>query len=146
MPLPAFNNTGDLPPGLHVAPWAEIEARFGSSTPQRRILTASLRRMCDLARATGNLERLVLFGSYVTEEPSPHDIDVVLVMSDTFDVAACKGEAQRLFDHHQAEREFGASVFWIRPSLLLLETLDEFLEHWQVKRDGGRRGIVEVSS
>ena len=46
----------------------------------------------------------------------------------------------------QAATEFGASVFWIRPSLLFLEPLDEFIAGWQVKRDGTRRGIIEVSA
>ena len=36
------------------------------------------------------------------------------------------------------------SVFWVRPSLLFLETLEEFIAGWQVKRDQTRRGIVEV--
>jgi len=30
------------------------------------------------------------------------------------------------------------------PSLLFLETLEKFIEGWQAKRDGTRRGIVEV--
>ena len=56
----------------------------------------------------------------------------------------CSEEVRKLLNHQQSENEFGASIFWIRPSLLLLETLDEFIESWQVKRDGTRRGIVEV--
>jgi hypothetical protein len=28
--------------------------------------------------------------------------------------------------------------------MLVLDTLEEFINHWQVKRDLGRRGIVEV--
>jgi hypothetical protein len=54
------------------------------------------------------------------------------------------GATRKVFEHVEAEEEFGASIFWIRPSLLLLETLDEFLSHWQIKRDQTRRGIVEV--
>jgi len=48
------------------------------------------------------------------------------------------------FDHQQADQEFEASIFWIRPSLLILETLEEFTAHWQVKRDKSRRGILEI--
>jgi hypothetical protein len=57
---------------------------------------------------------------------------------------ACDDETKKLLDHQQATKVFGASVFWSRPSLLFLETLDEFIEGWQTKRDGTRRGIVEV--
>ena len=66
-------------------------------------------------------------------------------MHGDFKVRACDEETSKLVDHEQAAEEFGASVFWIRPSLLFLDTLDEFIEHWQIKRDRTRRGIVEVS-
>jgi hypothetical protein len=46
--------------------------------------------------------------------------------------------------HRQAEATLGASVFWVRPSMPFLETLEEFILHWQVKRDQTPRGIVEV--
>jgi hypothetical protein len=50
-----------------------------------------------------------------------------------------------LFDHQHADDRFGASIFWIRPAMLLLaESLDGFIARWQLKRDGGRRGILEV--
>jgi hypothetical protein len=44
----------------------------------------------------------------------------------------------------RATETFGASVFWIRPALLILETLEEFIAHWQIRHDQTRRGIVEV--
>jgi hypothetical protein len=39
----------------------------------------------------------------------------------------------------------GASVFWIR-RLAAIDGEQEALEHWQIKRDNTRRGIVEVIS
>lgn len=72
------------------------------------------------------------------------DVDIVLVMRDDFNVYACDEETRVLFDHEQAAKVFGASIFWVRPSMLILDTLDEFIEHWQIKRDRTRRGIVEV--
>ena len=65
-------------------------------------------------------------------------------MRDDFDVQACDEESQKLFDHPRAAEAFGASVSWIRPALLVLETLEEFIAHWQMTRDQTRRGIVEV--
>ena len=94
--------------------------------------------------STGKLERLVIFGSYVTTKPAPHDVDIVLIFSDDFDLTAYDEETRKLFDHSRAEQEFGASVFWIRPSMLILETLDQFIAYWQIKRDKTQRGIVEV--
>jgi hypothetical protein len=47
-------------------------------------------------------------------------------------------------EHRLTEQRFGASVFWVRPAMLLHESLATFLAHWQLKRDGCRRGIAEV--
>jgi hypothetical protein len=44
----------------------------------------------------------------------------------------------------RADDELGASVFWVRPEMLLGEPLEQFLAFWQTKRDGKRRGIVEI--
>ena len=90
------------------------------------------------------MDRVIIFGSYITTKPDPNDVDVVLVMRDDFEVQACDEATGRLFDHTRAAEAFGASIFWLRPSMLCLETLEEFIEHWQIKRDSTRRGIVEV--
>jgi hypothetical protein len=144
MPLPQLNRAGELPEGVHQATMDEVIAQFGSGTSQRHAVTARLQHIYHLARATGKLERLILFGSYITAKPDPNDVDIVLVMRDDFDVQTCDEESQTLFDHPRATETFGASVFWIRPALLILETLEEFIAHWQITRDQTRRGIVEV--
>ncbi len=135
MPLPNLNSEGELPEGVHQATIDEILARFGSGTPQRQAVTARLLRIYDLAKATGKLERLILFGSYITATPDPNDVDIVLVMRNDFEVQACNEETRGLFDHLRAAAVFGASIFWIRPAMLLLETLEEFIAHWQIKRE-----------
>lgn len=56
----------------------------------------------------------------------------------------CSAEVSLLFDHSRAHDELGASVFWIRPEMLIGETLEEFVNFWQTRRDGRRRGIVEI--
>ncbi len=146
MPLPALSNTGDLPQGVHRATLAEVIARFGSGSAQRQAVTARLLRIHQLAVGTGALDRLVIFGSYVTDKEELNDVDVVLVMRDDFVMKACTQEARALFDHARAESELGASIFWVRPSMILLEPLDDFIAGWQMKREGGKRGIVEVRS
>jgi len=70
--------------------------------------------------------------------------DVVLVMDDAFRLEECPIESRGLFDHAVAHARYGASIFWIRPGLLIGEGVEEFIAYWQLKRDGSRRGIVEV--
>lgn len=134
MSLPKFNSSGDLPPGVYCVSWAEVVERWGTGGPQRASCT----------RRTGCLRRFVIFGSYVTTKSDPNDVDVVLVMDDAFRLEDCPVESRGLFEHAIAQARFGASVFWIRPALLIGETLDEFIAYWQIKRDGSQRGIVDV--
>jgi hypothetical protein len=80
----------------------------------------------------------------VTAEANPNDIDVVLVMDDTFRLEVCPIESRGLFDHAVAQARYGASIFWLRPGLLIGGSVDDFIAYWQIKRDGSKRGIVEV--
>lgn len=80
MPLPALNELGDLPEGIHPATLDEVVARFGAGSGQRRAVTDRLRRIYQLALAAGHLDRLLVFGSYVTDAGEPDDVDVILVM------------------------------------------------------------------
>ena len=144
MPLPNLNHEGELPEGIYQATIEEVIAQFGSGTEQRMIVTERLQRIYQLAKDTGHLQHLLIFGSYIITKPKPNDIDVVIIFDDDFDMVTCSEEVKKLLDHQQAATEFGARVFWIRPSLLFFETIDEFIAGWQVKRDGTYRGIIEV--
>jgi hypothetical protein len=53
------------------------------------------------------------------------------------------GEAAILFNHPLAQAFFGASISWLRRAATLRGENDA-VEYWQTKRDGTRRGIVEV--
>jgi hypothetical protein len=144
MPLPDFNVLGDLPEGIHQASLEEALTRFGYGTAQRRLVTARLKHVYELVQRTDKLVRCVIFGSYVTAKPAPNDVDIILIMRDDFQEQDYTAELLPILDHLRAQRELGVSVFWTRPGALLLETVDEFLAHWQVKRDLSRRGIVEI--
>ena len=99
---------------------------------------------CILSRGgTGHLFRIVVFGSFVTTKPDPNDVDVFLLMVDSFDVSAATGETRLLFDHLAADAHCGASVFWLRRQSAF-DGEEAAVEYWQIKRDGQRRGIVEL--
>ena len=86
-----------------------------------------------------------MFGSFITNDPAPNDVDVFLLMEDAFDVGELRGEVVLLFDHAAAQAYFGASIFWLR-RLAAVGGERAALTHWQIKRDGTRRGIIEVVS
>lgn len=145
MTLPAYNEDGDLPSGIHPATLAEALARFGQGSLQRRAVGGRLTRIYRLAASTGHLARFVVFGSFVTAKADPRDVDVVLLMEDSFDVSALQGEAAVVFRHADADAQLGASIFWATRSGAFGGE-QAFVEYWQVRREGGLRGVIEIVS
>ncbi len=144
MPLPSFKESGDLPLGIHRVTLAETLTHFGTGSRQRQIIATRLERIHQLALYTGHVSRFVVFGSFITTKEEPNDVDIFLLMEDAFDLSKLIGEAYLLFsDHAVAQARFGASVFWIRRPAAL-DGEQKTMEVWQVKRDGGQRGIVEL--
>ena len=144
MALPEFDSRGDLPEGVYQASLDGVLARFGHGTLQRQLVTERLTRIYHLARQTGKLHRFVVFGSYVTAKPEHGDVDIILVMRDDFTEQDYDANVFPMFDHLRAQQQLGATIFAIRPAFIFGESVDEFIGHWQIKRDLSRPGIVEV--
>jgi hypothetical protein len=141
-PLPDFNELGDLPQGIP-ATLAEVLARF-SKAGRRTIMGRRLERIYTLASSTGHLSRFIVFGSFITHKVEPNDVDIFLLMEDSFDVRQVPTDIRLVFDHAAAQNLLGASVFWIRRAAALGGE-QATIAHWQIKRDGGKRGIVEIT-
>lgn len=142
--LPSLNENGDLPPGIHPATWTEVAGLFGIGSETRVRALARLRYVHELAARTGKLKRFYVFGSFVSSTPEPNDIDVVLVMSADFKLEESPRESRTIFSHADAQARYGASIFWVREGMLPDALMQEFFETWQIKRDGSKRGIVEI--
>ena len=140
---PDFDSSGDLPVGIYQATLPEVIAHFGTSTLQRRIVAQRLARIYALARSTGQLARFIIFGSFVTAKREPNDMDIFMLMEDTFDAQQVTGEAAIVFDHLAAQHSEGASIFWIR-RMAAIDGEDAALQYWQNTREQTKRGIVEV--
>ena len=91
MPVPTFTEAGDLPQGVHHALLREVLGQFAQSTPQRKIVGMRLARVYELAAAIGHMKRFIVFGSFVTAKLDPNDVDVFLIMHDTFDLTQVTG-------------------------------------------------------
>jgi Family of unknown function (DUF6932) len=143
MQLPGFNDVGDLPVGVYPSTIADVISRFGVGTSRRQVLSLRLERVHRIVIGTGHLLRFVVFGSFVTSKPEPNDVDVFMIMDDNFDMGTVAGEAALLFDHSAAQLHFGCRVFWVR-RIAAFGGEQVAIEDWQIKRDGNRRGIVEI--
>ena len=116
---------------------------FGTGSLRRRLIGQRLERIYKLAYTTGQVARFIVFGSFVTAKVDPGDVDVFLLMEDRFDSNQVQGEVAIIFDHLAGQAVEGASVFWIRRQAAIGGE-QAAVEHWQLKRDKTRRGIVEV--
>ncbi len=105
--LPKFEASGDLPAGVHRASLAEVLRHFGAGNDQRSACTRRLAHIYELGRRTGCLKRFIVFGSYVTAKAEPNDVDVILIMDDTFRLEHCPLESRGLFDHAVRLRPVG---------------------------------------
>jgi hypothetical protein len=142
---PEFNEHGDLPVGIHQATLTEVIGHFGKGSLQRRQVAERLIHIYNLAHSTGHVARFIVYGSFVTAKPSPNDVDIFILMGDSFRPAKVKGEVAIIFDHMATHKYEGASVFWTtRTGAIGGE--QNVLEDWQYKRDKTKRGIVEVIS
>jgi len=78
MPLPDLGAGGCLPPGLHAASLAELEARFGILSAVRQQFMGLLREVVGAANAYPTLKRVLVWGSFVTANADPGDLDYSL--------------------------------------------------------------------
>jgi hypothetical protein len=72
---PEFNEYEDLPVGIYQATLAEVIEQFGSA-PRRQTIAQRLTRIYDLACSTGQVVRIIIYGSFVTAKPSPNAVDI----------------------------------------------------------------------
>jgi hypothetical protein len=145
MSLPALLPNGFLPPDVHAATLHEIIERFGTATPRRPVLAERLEALLRAARATGKLQRVFLWGSFISDASFPRDLDVFLLMQAGFDreFADLPSLQREVFAHESARLRFEADVFWATEAIGTDELL-AWLDVYQLSREMMPRGIVEV--
>ena len=129
--IPPFDDSGCLPPGLHGAALAEIEARFARQSDLRRVQMESVRWMIDLAVRAG-VQRIVLNGSFVTDIMEPNDVDCVLLFE--------PGKGDRA-----ARRELRKGLPFLDIAVVRARAFDEYVYSvFAADRTGAPKGMVEV--
>jgi uncharacterized protein DUF6932 len=141
--LPEFTSEGDLPIGVHRCDLLEFHSRFGTQTPRRVWLFGRLKALASLAASSGKLQRIFVWGSFVTAKALPRDVDILLIMDESFELECLHPTTQALFDSVRARLLFESDVFWARASIGE-ETLTMWLETYQISRSFRKRGIVEL--
>jgi hypothetical protein len=141
--IPGFNEDGNLPEGIYSAGEEEFLDRFATHSSRRKWLGERLEEVLTLAKSTGKLDRIFVWGSFVTAKESPNDIDMLLLMAEDFQLENAPEESKVLFDYTTARLRFHVDIFWSKASIGE-DTLSLWLDTYQMGKDFRRRGIVEV--
>ena len=132
MPIPASNEHGYLPPGIHRATMEEVEDRFGRETEVRHAAMESLRWLVDASKRAGIL-RVVINGSFVTDVIEPNDVDCALLSS------------SRLLKNSDAWAELDEGFPYIEMQVLESPEFEEFIDRtYASDRDYIAKGMVEL--
>jgi len=110
--IPEFNVDGDLLDGIHPATEEEFLGRFAIHSARRRWLGKRLEEVFALAKLTGKIERIFVWGSFVTAKGSPNDVDILLVMKEDFQLETVPEVCKTLFDYVKARVRFNTDIFW----------------------------------
>jgi hypothetical protein len=130
--IPPFDESGCLPPGVHRATLAEIEACFGRTSELRRVEMESVRWLVDLALRAG-AARIILNGSFVTDIIEPNDVDCVLLF--------VPGDRR----DHAAFEEIQGGLPFLDVAIVDQEAFDKMVNKvFASDRHGVPKGMVEV--
>ena len=146
MAIPAFNEHGILPEGVHDCSLAEIGERFGQfqRTDARCRLFEQLKGFLGQVSATGFVIEVIIDGSFVTAKDDPNDIDLILVLRSNHDFsAALRTLEYNVLSRHEVRR------IWRFDMLLAQEgksATSAEIEFFSLVRDRPelRKGMVRV--
>ena len=141
--IPKFNIDGNLPEGIYPTDEVEFMNRFCTGSARRKWLGERVKELFSVAKSTGKLERIFIWGSFVTASETPNDVDLLLLMSRDFKLENLPESCKVVFDYVDAKVRFHADVFWSKSSIGE-EILRLWLDTYQTTKDFKRRGIVEV--
>jgi hypothetical protein len=147
VPIPSLTSEGLLPEGIHNCSLEELRERFGSfrSSDRRPQL---YRRLDEFVMELRRLEircSLIVNGSFVTSEPQPNDIDLILVLPSDWNVDAdLPPSAYNVMSKRRVRR------IWRFDLLVACKGTDEYNEHveffQQVRhRKDRRKGMLQLT-
>ena len=146
MAIPRLDEHGWLPAGVYDYTLEEAAAQFGvfQSSDRRPQLWARFLEFVDEAKACGLIDAIVVDGSFVTAEPVPNDIDLILVVSANYDFSVdFQPSEYNVLSKRQVHRRFGFDLLLARADS---EEYRRYVEFFQQVRlaPGRKKGIVRI--
>ncbi|MGL5032503.1 MAG: DUF6932 family protein [Microcystaceae cyanobacterium] len=143
MAIPSFDTNGNLPAGIHLATWQEIEEILAFN-PRRQELLSGLKRACKSLKQVGCL-CIYIGGSFVTNKEFPGDFDVCWA-DETVDLEQLEKIDPVLLDltkkRAAQKAKYGGEFF--PANLTEGGSMKKYLDFLQTHRNGEPKGIVAV--
>lgn len=147
MALPALDEHGFLPEGVHNASLDEVAERFGrfTGTDRRVRLHSALVRFATEARQTGLVAGLIVDGSFTTGKPQPEDIDLIVVLHDRADFATdFRPDEYNVLSARRVKSRYPFDVRYATAEPEALQPLVDFFAQVRGKPEL-RKGMVRVT-
>jgi hypothetical protein len=141
VPLPPFDEAGNLPIGEHMATWKEVEESLGWNFKRRNLLVGLHYTVKSLSNL--GVTKFLLDGSFTTIKERPNDIEVVFVPPLNVDMS---NWGIFSFAEHSNLKKIHGIDLWPYPSPqrtssgATITIVDFFLSD----RDGNSKGIVQL--
>lgn len=144
MPIPNFDENGNLPQGIYLATWQEVEQALAFNE-RRQALLDGLKRACQSLKTVG-CRRIYIDGSFTTNKEFPGDFDGCWE-DNTVDFVHLQKLDPVLLDFKNKraaqKAKYGGELF---PASTIADPVSRktFLEFFQEDRDGNAKGIVAI--
>ena len=145
MAIPSFDTHGNLPAGIHLATWQEVEKTLAFN-PRRRELLSGLKRACTSLKQVGCL-RIYIGGSFATNKEFPGDFDVCWA-DETVDLEKLAEIDPVLLDFKNQraaqKAKYGGELF-LASDIADLHFFEDYLAFFQKdKVRGNAKGIIAI--
>jgi hypothetical protein len=146
MAIPPLNEHGWLPEGIHDCTLEEAAARFGGfqHSDRRPQLWAQFLGFVREAQASKMIKAIIVDGSFVTAEPAPNDIDLVLVMFARHDFSVDLPPSHyNVLSQRRVRQRFGFDIVVVTNEL---ETLNQAVAFFQQvrQRPTAKKGLLRI--
>ena len=146
MPIPRLNAEGLLPEGIHDCSLAEIRDAFGmfQESDRRTKLFERLEDLVTEARKSALFEMIIVDGSFVTDRPSPNDVDLIAVLRPGHDFERDLPVSEyALLSRTLLRRRFGFDVLVAEAGSRLHDTYVDFFGRVR-ENPALRKGLLRV--
>lgn len=147
MSLPPFMSNGWLPKGIHDATMDELEERCGQPFGcDRRIhFMADLEKYVTEAKKCKYVKSLIINGSFISNQSKPSDIDIMVVLSDSFNKMSPEIALweRNLVDRGYVRKNYGRiDIFSATEDSLRYKNLTVY---WSTDKEKGEpKGMVRI--